>query len=127
MASIYLVPIDGSADPQKLTPDDLYETAPAWLPDGSGLAYAAQSDNWEIRQYDIASGTVRTVTEIPSNYMVTDVYVSPDQGWIAYSMFGPLSLSRVIKVVNVADPTVILTVPHDGTWSDRLMGWAPGV
>lgn len=125
-ASLYLVPADGSADAAKLTPDQVYESAPSWFPDGSAIAYAAAGDQWEIRLYDLATGSVQTETQIPANYLVSDVFVSPDGAWIGYSLFGPKSLSRLIQVVNVYDPTIVLTIPHDASWSDRLLGWAPG-
>jgi hypothetical protein len=128
VAVLFIGPSDWSADPVKLTPDDVYENTPSWFPDGSAVAYAAAAadDYWEIRWYDFGSGTVQTVSQVPSTYIVTDLFVSPDGAWIGYSAYGPKSLSRLIQVVNVADPTIVVSVPHDASWSDRLLGWQPG-
>ncbi len=126
VVGVYLVPIDGSADAVKLTADHVYESAPAWFPDGSGIAYAASGDQWEVRLYSFADSSVQTLMQMPAGYIVTDVFVAPNGAWIGYSLYSPKALSRLIQVVNVSDPTILLTLPHDASWSDRLLGWAPG-
>jgi Tol biopolymer transport system component len=56
----------GGAQPAQLT-TDASDTAPAWSPDGSQVAFiSARSGNWEIHLVDVATGRERRLTENPA-------------------------------------------------------------
>ncbi|WP_434995577.1 S9 family peptidase [Arthrobacter sp. Ld5] len=82
--SLLLLPLDGG-DPTVLAEDwDRWPSPAAWLPDGSALLVTADDDGAApVFLIDVASGTVRRVTEDAAAY--TDVSVSPD-GATAYAL-----------------------------------------
>jgi dipeptidyl aminopeptidase/acylaminoacyl peptidase len=67
---LYYLPVEGSAEPKCLTPDNqAWDTQPVFSPDGRTLAYLAmtrpgfESDRFRIKLRDMARGTVRTLAE----------------------------------------------------------------
>jgi hypothetical protein len=124
--SIYVAPADGSANPAKVTPDDIYESTAAWTPDGSGVAYLALDGPWQVRLWSFATSSEQTIAQLPDGFMATDVAVSPDGAWVAYSMFSPKTLERFVQASNVSDPTNVIVVPHNSTSADRILGWVAG-
>ena len=66
---IFVVPADGSAEPQQLTDGDFENEAPTWSPDSKQIAFvSARDDDWDVqlRQQiwvvDAAGGEPRRVT-----------------------------------------------------------------
>ena len=85
---IFVVPADGSADPQQLTDGDFENEAPSWSPDSKQLAFAsARDDDWDVqlRQQiwvvDAAGGEPRRVTPDDDYYDLPSW--SPDGSSIA--------------------------------------------
>jgi len=65
---LFVVPLDGSSAPRRLTPNPAMDTAPAFAPDGRTLAYLAmsrpgyESDRYEIVLREWPEGTERRIT-----------------------------------------------------------------
>jgi dipeptidyl aminopeptidase/acylaminoacyl peptidase len=68
-ADLFIVPVDGSAEPKRITTNPAYDGAPVYSPDGRYIAYRAQmkagyeSDRWRLMLYDRASGKHINLTE----------------------------------------------------------------
>jgi dipeptidyl aminopeptidase/acylaminoacyl peptidase len=68
-ADLWLVPSDGSAPPRRLTYTKAPESAPAWSPDGTRLAFATRREGDEAVQVYILSlngGEARRITDLPA-------------------------------------------------------------
>ena len=127
VSTILVGPSDGSASASPLTGDSVYETVPGWLPDGSGVAYGAAGDSgWEVRLWDLASGTQSTLASLPGKTAVDDVIASPDGQWIAYTVYDPSTARRWVRVTSRADASQWAELANDGTYSDRVLAWVAG-
>jgi dipeptidyl aminopeptidase/acylaminoacyl peptidase len=66
---LWIVPVDGSAPPRRLTSGRAGESAPAWSPDSRSLAFAAKRDDDEVAQVYVlevaGGGEARRVTSSP--------------------------------------------------------------
>jgi dipeptidyl aminopeptidase/acylaminoacyl peptidase len=66
---LFLVPVDGSAAPRRITTNPGYDGGPVYSPDGRWIAYHAQliagyeADRWRLMLYDRAKGTHTNLTE----------------------------------------------------------------
>jgi len=72
---LFVVPADGSAEPQQQTQGDFEHSHPAWSPDGERIAFAsARGDDWDIEPigdlYTVPAGggEPERLTEGESNY-----------------------------------------------------------
>jgi tricorn protease len=79
---LYISPVDGSSQPQKITDHDSLKFATAWSPDSKEIAFTA-SDN-RLRKYNVES---KQITEIVASRYgnISQPVWSPDGKWIAYS------------------------------------------
>jgi Tol biopolymer transport system component len=102
-----------------------YETAPQWLRDGS-IAYIAASDRWEVRLGGQGQADARTLAQAPSGFVISDLAVSPDGTWFAYTLQSTTELHRFVHIASAQDPSVGLDLPQDRPWNDRVLGWVPG-
>lgn len=66
---LFIVPVDGSAAPKRITTNPGFDGGPAYSPDGKYIAYHAQliagyeSDRWRLLLYDRAAGSHANLTE----------------------------------------------------------------
>jgi dipeptidyl aminopeptidase/acylaminoacyl peptidase len=84
-ASIWLVAVDGAAEPRRLTRGKKQDVAPRWSPDASRLAFASNRDSKAKQLYvlPIEGGEPLQLTELDED--VTEVVWSPDGTRIAFS------------------------------------------
>ncbi|RVT89821.1 S9 family peptidase [Sphingomonas crocodyli] len=68
MTDLWLVPVDGSAAPRRLTSSKAGESGPAWAPDSRRIAFSAKregDDDAQIYILDLAGGEAQRVTSLP--------------------------------------------------------------
>ena len=84
-ASIWLVPIDGSAEPRRLTRGKKQDAAPRWSPDGSRLAFVSNRETEPKQLYVLPAdgGEPLQLTELDED--VGEVVWSPDGTRLAFS------------------------------------------
>jgi dipeptidyl aminopeptidase/acylaminoacyl peptidase len=84
-ASIWLVPLDGSAEPRRLTRTEKIDDAPRWSPDGSRLSFVSNRDTKARQLYvlPVDGGDPIQLTELDED--VTEVVWSPDGTRLAFS------------------------------------------
>ena len=85
-ASVWLVPVDGSGEPRRLTRDEKQDVAPRWSPDGRWLAFASNRETKAKQLYvlPVEGGDPLRLTNLDED--VTEVVWSPDGTRLAFSM-----------------------------------------
>ncbi|HXY41995.1 MAG TPA: S9 family peptidase [Vicinamibacteria bacterium] len=83
---LWIVPVDGSAGPRRLTGGRAGETAPSWSADSRRLAFVAKRDDDEVAQVYVldlvGGGEAQRLTASP--LAARTPRFSPDGRWIAY-------------------------------------------
>jgi dipeptidyl aminopeptidase/acylaminoacyl peptidase len=84
-ASIWLVPVDGSGEPRRLTQEAKQDVAPRWSPDGKWLAFTSNRDKKAKQLYvlPVDGGEPPCLTDLEED--VTEVKWSPDGKRLAFS------------------------------------------
>ncbi|MEK6280039.1 MAG: S41 family peptidase [Acidobacteriota bacterium] len=79
---IYVLPADGSGQPEKLTDIDALKSAYNWSPDSKEIAFTASDD--KLRKLTVATRQITVLDSSRYGGIGTPVW-SPDGKWIAYS------------------------------------------
>jgi dipeptidyl aminopeptidase/acylaminoacyl peptidase len=82
--AIWLVALDGSHPPRRLTAGTKLDTEPRWSPDGTRLAFTSTRDGERKQLYvlPVGGGEAQRLTNLPED--VTDVCWSPDGTRLAF-------------------------------------------
>jgi dipeptidyl aminopeptidase/acylaminoacyl peptidase len=84
--AIWVVPLDGSAEPRRFTSGERRDSTPRWSPDGNWLAFASNrgDDKTHMNLYVIPAegGEARRLTDLKEN--VEEIVWSPDSKRIAF-------------------------------------------
>jgi dipeptidyl aminopeptidase/acylaminoacyl peptidase len=84
--AIWVVPLDGSAEPRRFTSGERRDSTPRWSPDGNWLAFASNrgDDKTHMNLYVIPAegGEARKLTDLKEN--VEEIVWSPDSKRIAF-------------------------------------------
>ena len=68
-SDLWIVPVDGSAEPKRITTNPGFDGGPVYSPDGKSIAYHSQliagyeADRWRLMVYERARGTHTNLTE----------------------------------------------------------------
>ena len=112
---IYLTTAGGGAGAHVVQTGNALWVTPAWLPDGSGFVYTADS---EIRQYIIGSSTDTLLARFENEY-VFNPSVSPDGKYIVFEwQTNTLPNVRDLWIMERANPVEMWAVTEDGHSSD---------
>jgi dipeptidyl aminopeptidase/acylaminoacyl peptidase len=84
-SAIWLVPLDGSGKPRRLTKGEKQDASPRWSPDGSRLAFVSNRETKAKQLYvlPLAGGDPQRLTDLDED--VTEVVWSPDGARLAFS------------------------------------------
>jgi dipeptidyl aminopeptidase/acylaminoacyl peptidase len=85
VGSIWLVPLDGSAEPRRLTRGEKQDVSPRWSPDGSWLAFCSNREGKAKQLYVLPAdgGEPLRLTDLAED--VGEVVWSPDGSRLAFS------------------------------------------
>lgn len=85
LASIWLMPFDGSGEPRRLTRSEKQDAAPRWSPDGSRLAFVSNRETKAKQLYvlPVEGGDPLKLTELDED--VSEVVWSPDGSRLVFS------------------------------------------
>jgi Tol biopolymer transport system component/imidazolonepropionase-like amidohydrolase len=115
LGDLWLMPVDGT--PRRLNADPALDTAPAWSPDGTALAYASdRSGAMNIWIRDVQSGADRQITRLP--VAATLPAWSPDGARIAF-----VDADGQLQIVDVASGAVRKI--HDHLNEPGRPSWSP--
>lgn len=137
---IWLMNVDGSDEPQKLTNDGASKTDLQWLPDGETILFISGKT---IKYYNVRTDTVDTLTSFPSEVSVDAFQVSHSGHQVMIAMSNnifvvPFSFERMRGVTNrnqlirmedacilPTDRTRAALRVRDTRWSadDKLVAW----
>lgn len=86
VSDLWILPVDGSAKPRRLTSSKAGESGAAWSPDGARLAFSAKREDDDVAQVYVldvsGGGEARRATSSP--LAARSPVWSPDGQWIAY-------------------------------------------
>ncbi|MDH5506928.1 MAG: hypothetical protein OEZ02_06875 [Anaerolineae bacterium] len=113
---IFILPVDGSLDPIRLTTNEDVDFSPSWSPDNRKIAYASnrsgQNDIWIIDLDGIGDSRYKNITNTPSSGEAFPFW-APDGkelAWVRYSgelpgiySVAPEHLSQDPKFLSIGD------------------------
>jgi Tol biopolymer transport system component/imidazolonepropionase-like amidohydrolase len=115
LGDLWLMPVDGT--PSRLTTDPALDTAPAWSPDGTSIAYSSdRSGGMNIWIRDLQSGADRQITRL--TVAATLPAWSPDAARIAF-----VDADGQLQVVDVKSGAVRKI--HDHLNEPGRPSWSP--
>jgi dipeptidyl aminopeptidase/acylaminoacyl peptidase len=82
--SLWLSEASGAGTPRRLTPEEGRASGPAWLPDGSGIVYAAPDGDGvsQLHRLDLASGHATQLTRLSTG--ASRPAIGPDGRTVAF-------------------------------------------
>ena len=106
-AEVFVMNADGT-DLQRLTDNNVYDLCNSWLPDSERLAFSSsRSGVWEVYVIDVATLTVRQVTNGGEDAPSASADWSPDGTQVTFERF--------IRIPNGIGPKTIYVMDADGT------------
>lgn len=108
-AHVFVAPSEGGAARQLTTGDYNHDGSLSWMPDGSGLVFAAnRSENWQYERdevdlfrVDIETGEIKRLTDFPGTE--SSPSVSPDGTRIAFERDDHKSRQYSVEQIAVVD------------------------
>lgn len=121
---LFIVPLVGSAPPEKISLGEGAKFAPHWSPDGTKMAYAIDLDggeNYDIYLYDAVTGEHTNLTPDNPHAINTKFAWSPNGSQIAYCCDQGGRFDTYILPASGGKPRLVLDVPYP----DFTVYWSP--
>jgi len=117
---IFLYSKDGAGSPTKLVAGDVYTimTKEVWFSDGSGFLFSGAVRQTDSKQslfaYEMATGNISSVVEVPKESWVESMAITPDQSKIVYCLSHDNNADDLHLVDLTVTPPTDTAITNDG-------------